>query len=657
MILNRLTLSDFRAYRGVHEINLTPGDNRPIILFGGLNGAGKTTLLLALKLVLYGRLALGPNISTAKYEMFIRSCIHIMPKAMIQKNSTSIELDFCYGKMGRQLRYVIRRSWYDDGRSVHEKLVLRKDGQLQDAISEKACQGFLNALVPIGVSELFFFDGEKISKLAEDDTGDVLKQAIFRLLGLNIVKRLREDLRVYLLRKEGEGSNSKSSGELDSLRAEYEELLKLLVRERKALRAAQNQEAALKADRNRVEMRLAEHGGEWGISREVQQRRRKELEERLKKEEKELREVFAGVYPLSLASQALTEALNLARDGLASQNDILSNQILEGFANKLKNKLDEVTADVVDQVLTENLKLVDSTKNIFNLDYQTISEMDYLIQRSAPESIGHVGKLVGNIEGTKETLDQITLQMEQAPDEARLTSDFAELASLNEAIGHITAEITVQEREIRKRYSDAISLARALRDRHQQLSEQQDLKQPLEYANRARHLLLEFGQSSTEKRLQQLESEFSKAFHRLSRKEDMIAKASIDPKRFTVKLLDQNDVEIQKSRLSAGERQIYAIAMLEALAHMSGRKLPVVIDTPLGRLDSHHRANLVQDYFPRISHQVILLSTDTEVNEFYHRELTPSISHCYEILYDDKTHAAQLREGYFWQPENKSTAA
>ena len=146
-----------------------------------------------------------------------------------------------------------------------------------------------------------------------------------------------------------------------------------------------------------------------------------------------------------------------------------------------------------------------------------------------------------------------------------------------------------------------------------------------------------------------LEEEFALAFRRLARKDDMVARATIDTRKFTVKLLDRRGVEIEKSKLSAGERQIYAIAMLEALARTSGRRLPVVIDTPLGRLDSHHRANLVRDYFPRISHQVILLSTDTEVDEAFYKELSPHISHAYEICFDDRKRSAHLKEGYFWR--------
>ena len=84
MILERLTLCDFRAYRGIQDVELRPRvryrSERPIILFGGLNGAGKTTLLLAVKLALYGRLALGMGTSKASYTKFVRSCIHSVPR-------------------------------------------------------------------------------------------------------------------------------------------------------------------------------------------------------------------------------------------------------------------------------------------------------------------------------------------------------------------------------------------------------------------------------------------------------------------------------------------------------------------------------------------------------------------------------------------------
>ena len=164
-----------------------------------------------------------------------------------------------------------------------------------------------------------------------------------------------------------------------------------------------------------------------------------------------------------------------------------------------------------------------------------------------------------------------TLRIEQAPDEAALATDFAKLATLNEKIMAAGAEVAVRQREVKTRYANAIGIARSLRDKHKALSERQDLERPLEYASGARALLKDFGQINAERKIGQLEDEFAMAFRRLARKDDMVARAEIDPHRFTVKLLDGDGVEIQKSQLSAGERQIYAIAMLEALARTSGK--------------------------------------------------------------------------------------
>lgn len=111
-----------------------------------------------------------------------------------------------------------------------------------------------------------------------------------------------------------------------------------------------------------------------------------------------------------------------------------------------------------------------------------------------------------------------------------------------------------------------------------------------------------------------------------------------------------NNMAIQRKSLSAGEKQIYAIAILEALAKTSGRHLPIIIDTPLGRLDSKHRDKLIEHYFPHASHQVILLSTDTEVDEQYFVDhLKEYISHSYQIHFDGVSKSSNLTSGYFWE--------
>src|SRR5438034_10409639 len=88
--------------------------------------------------------------------------------------------------------------------------------------------------------------------------------------------------------------------------------------------------------------------------------------------------------------------------------------------------------------------------------------------------------------------------------------------------------------------------------------------------------------------------------------------------------------------------------MLWGLARASARPLPAVIDTPMARLDAAHRQHLVERYFPNASHQVIVLSTDTEVDRRYYEMLQPAIARAYHLRYDERSWPTGPAGGYFW---------
>src|SRR5207248_6815968 len=113
----------------------------------------------------------------------------------------------------------------------------------------------------------------------------------------------------------------------------------------------------------------------------------------------------------------------------------------------------------------------------------------------------------------------------------------------------------------------------------------------------------------------------------------------IDPETFSIELRGQNGKPILPQQLSAGERQLLAVSLLWGLAQASGRPLPVVIDTPLGRLDGVHRTHLISRYFPQASHQVILLSTDQEIDEAAWHKLRKHVGHAYQLTHDTDTGA------------------
>ena len=138
----------------------------------------------------------------------------------------------------------------------------------------------------------------------------------------------------------------------------------------------------------------------------------------------------------------------------------------------------------------------------------------------------------------------------------------------------------------------------------------------------------------------------------LCRKHSLVKRIDINPQTFATTLYDVQNRSIAKDELSAGEKQIYAISLLWGLAKASGRPLPMIIDTPLGRLDSDHRQRMIERYFPNASHQVVVLSTDTELDKQNFEILSPQVSHAYHLVYNQIEGNTNVQESYFWRTKD-----
>ena len=88
------------------------------------------------------------------------------------------------------------------------------------------------------------------------------------------------------------------------------------------------------------------------------------------------------------------------------------------------------------------------------------------------------------------------------------------------------------------------------------------------------------------------------------------------------------------------------ISILWALAICSKKKLPVIIDTPLSRLDSLHRAALIKTYFPNAGEQTIILSTDSEIDSKYYQLMKDDIGDEFTLIYDERTKSTSIERGY-----------
>lgn len=177
-----------------------------------------------------------------------------------------------------------------------------------------------------------------------------------------------------------------------------------------------------------------------------------------------------------------------------------------------------------------------------------------------------------------------------------------------------------------------------------------DRARVLRHVGRVRGTLDRFRDAVIRRHLARIEALVLDSFQQLLRKKTLVNALSIDPETFQLALTGRDGAPLPPDRLSAGERQLLATSVLWGLARASGRPLPTVIDTPLGRLDSSHRRRLVAHYFPLASHQVILLSTDEEIAGGYFEALRPYIGRVYHLRFEENEGATKVETGYFSEP-------
>jgi DNA sulfur modification protein DndD len=665
MLIKKLTLCDFGIFQGQHEIDLAPrqkyGTSRPIVLFGGLNGAGKTTILTAIRLAIYGRQAIGYGTTQKAYEEYLNSKIHRVRSALVEPGGAHIALEFTYSKLGTPINYEIRRSWVVSGKQIKETLVISKNSKVISDFTSEQCQAFLNELIPLGVSDLFFFDGEKIASLAEDGGDVALRDAIRKLLGLDIIERLKSDLNLYVRRQTNKALPEDTKFQLEQLDAEYKQAKERIQEiEKKVAQEIRPKIAEAESQRYNLEESLASKGGAWAVSRGTLKNRCAQLITTKKVLEAEIRDALNDLYPLSLAPKLLKQLnnqINLERQ--FKEWDVIATAItqrVETLKTTVKKYVpDNSNAQAIQEInhLFQDLTIrPDNLKNvklIHDLSSKDYGQLEVWIHGALTTAVGEMKACKTKLHLVDEELANISVQIDRAPDESALKADLDAIKKKTIEIITLKTEHNHMLEQGRKETWKAIELIRKMRKLEETLMQGSGENVGIQLAKDSHEVLTSFTIEMTKRKIEKLEQAFSATFSRLTRKDDAIVSTKIDPATFEVHLSNKNGQRIPKNDLSAGEKQIYAIAMLEALALTSGRKLPIIIDTPLGRLDSHHRSKLVDNYFPGASHQVIILSTDTEVGAKFYQGLSHHISHSYHIRYDEIEGCSCLEEGYFWK--------
>lgn len=662
MILRELRLINFGLFRGRQKFDLSPGrrngTGKPIVLFGGMNGGGKTTLFDGLQLALYGSRARCSKRAGRSYDDFLRDSIN---NGVAPETGAEVALGFSIATNGVPAEYEVRRKWQvSDGR-VKETLVVLRDGVADSSLMRQWPQ-LVEELIPLEISQLFFFDAEKIRALAEDaSSSETLGAAIKTLLGLDIVERLVADSSVLQARL------AKQSGSPEE-RAGVEDLEKSQASLREAIARLVSERASLENDRLRAETEL--EGAEEAFSLsggkhwEERQGRRDKLAEckRLITELESRLVVLAGSeLPLALVPDllgAITEqdereqsaSTTKAVRGVLAERDKAIVSKLDANPD-LPKKYIRIFADVLASDREARTSSHDGEERL-RLSGSGRSQLRQLRERRIEELYQDATELLDRLAATIQEKEDLDRLLQATPDDTKIGGVIERLKAANQASARIEERTSKVDEQIAAKRLELSVVERRLQEhlesRLKQGFDEEDAVRMTELAGKTRSTMQEFLQRATERKIDRLSSTITESFRFLLRKKTLVERILIDPATFAVTLFDKAGVALPRHRLSEGEKQIFAISMLWGLARASSRPLPAVIDTPMARLDAMHRQHLVERYFPKASHQVVILSTDTELDKHYYDLLRPSLARAYQLDYDEKERVTVGREGYFW---------
>lgn len=659
MLLRELVLHNFGGYRGRHTIDLAPPcADRPVVLFGGLNGAGKTTILDALQLVLYGKRGRCAGRGNLGYEEYLRRSVH---RGVSDHEGAAVELSFDTTFDGTATTFRVHRSWErTDSGSVRERLAVTRDN-IDSILLTERWDELVEELLPLDISSLFFFDGEKIEALADPErAGRVVATAVESLLGLNLLDRLSVDLVALERRKRAITADDAAKQRLAQLEADLAAARAHRARAMQERAARQNE-----VDRSEAALRNAERvfrreGGELFERRAELEQRRASLADRLLETNGRLIELASGPLPLRLVSGLLSQVVAQHRaEKEAHRAEILREVLMErdeAVVSRFSGELPDRLATEVEAFLAADRQAraaaADTTRYL-NAHEELEQRLAFVWPNELERVAAKTSQLLELRHSIEAEVDDVERELAAVPSAdaiaaaSRLRDECGQ--SLAEAKAHLSvAGESVATADRLVEVSEA-ALQRAYRETSAAVAAEEHAHRVVDHAGRVRQTLTDFKRALLERHLNRIEAAMLDSLRRLLRKQHLVSDLRLDPTSFELSLYDESDEPVPTERLSAGERQLLAVAMLWGLARVSGRRLPMVIDTPLGRLDSNHREHIVDRYFPQASHQVILLSTDKEIDQALLASLEPFIGRSYELQHDDAAGHTRVVEGYFWR--------
>ena len=673
MRFDNLVIQNYKTFRNKTQFNFnnghTPTSDRNVFLIGGMNGAGKTSILDAVNLCLYGEKKIDKVFkSINQYELEKGNC------------ACSVELQFV---MDNGDTICLTRSWgipftFSDTPSpeeLKEKITIKKNNRVISEVEQQSFLDYIKTEIPEGITQFFFFDGEKIQHIAADEYAAMdLKNSMEAALGIQNIHKLIDDLD-HIKRDERKDIPGITNEDIRLQETEIDQL--------------ENKKGKLEKQSSEIDTQLEQYKGMLSESKSFF---KKEFgfesdDIKLKEQNEKIRIKLS-----SRLSEIDLELKNIIQTNFAFAQLIpVFNKVRLQIQNEKKLRVDRSKQGIADTIPGEILDEIKSFEEVNRKQPLTDTELQYLQEKitaiihkyikikgtsdKTPEilklSDDDAKKIIIKMEDIEKGVSDKFIQLLQEKQKVQIDLEIIEkdlnkknfegsrLTRFNEIQTRLelfSNDIGERNEKLKQINTDLETLSKSIADKKEKLEEAYTILEKstkkgtfLKQITNISQLLTEYVDQLRSAKINQLETSTFEMFKQLLSKGESVVQLSIDPKTYLITIKNDSGHVIRKEALSAGEKEIFAISLLWGLAQTSQLKLPIIIDTPLSRLDSTHRDRIVSNYFPNAGHQVIILSTDTEVDKKYYSILENHLQDAIHLKYNPQQKLTTIEEGYFWR--------
>ena len=677
MQIKEITLNNFRIYKGENTINLLPDGDKNIIVISGKNGFGKTTFLMSLVWCLYGRqmdavdeLYKKEIADKGGYPKYIGNTLNRLAKL---ENDTrfSVSITFKDVKIPEITCNEVKITrTLDTITSTTDKVEVLIDGYpnqlIQDLTTDKqdGAEIFIrDFILPIEVAKFFFFDAEKIVSLAEINSPEqrkLLSKAYTEVLGIKKYEDLKDRLENIQDKYRKKSATPKEKAELNQIETDIKNNTIEIESIEESIKILEEEKIEKQGESNEIQMRLVQEGNVMTLEQLNNLKdEERALDEKIGSLQNELKSLF-DLIPFGLAGETLMDVSTQLEN---ERNYKESKYKQEDVREKSKNIINDIEKERVNEKLVFDTEIRDfyekqiekQIKKYFYSDLPELPKMFRALHDFSSEQTNEVLSLIANLKHsfkesftkisdtysrTKSDLDSIRRKKRNAEKD---TEDeyFAELRSKKEGFDKRVLSINNEIQDYYEKIGAIKATIKSLRQNQETLRKKLDDSRRYsekdhktnEVLQELKHFIKEFKDTTKKKLGENILDELQILMHKkgfIRRVEVSINQAGDD---IDIILYNDRNEKIDKSSLSMGERQMYASALLKSLVAESDIEFPVFIDSPMQKFDPEHSENVIREFYPTVSNQVVLfplLIKELSERE-YEQMLKPNVSKAYLI--------------------------